>query len=80
MSAAKLAIGSSIPDWHALGVAARESFEDSHGREATHRDAVIAWSFVVDNPDKFGDCDEWPAAFPDRMPVYFRQGFNGDAA
>lgn len=69
------AIGS-IQDWYALGVAARESFEDAHGRAATSRDSVIAWSFVVDNPEMFGDCEEWPKAFPDRMPVYFRQGFN----
>jgi hypothetical protein len=80
MSAPTFLIGSSIQDWHAIGVTARSSFEDAHGRVATPRDAIIAWLFVEGNPEMFGDCEEWPAAFPDRMPVYFRMGFNEVAA
>ena len=73
-------IGSSIQDWHEMGVTARESFEDAHGRTATPQDAAIAWSFVLDNPEMFGDCEIWPKAFPTTAPVYFRMGFNGVAA
>ena len=76
MTAPRYLIGASVQDWYQMGLDARESALDAFGDIASLPPDLSAWQFVLDNPEIFGDCEEWPKDFPAAMPRDFRAAYN----